>query len=67
MLLLGKTIMTSGTDEHTTKRFRNMPLGAHKIPLARAGTPEDCAGAYVFLLSSLSSCIAVDGGLTATY
>lgn len=34
--------------------------------------PADCAGAFVFLLSSLSDyitgqIIAVDGGLTATY
>ena len=43
-----------------------------KIFLKRLGEPEDCAGAFVFLLSDMAlyitgQCLAVDGGLTATY
>lgn len=65
-------IMSSGAHEHETDWFRNIYVGARKIPMARPGTPEDCAGAYLFLLSSLSryvtgQVITVDGGLTATY
>ena len=65
-------IMSSGAHEHETDWFRSIYVGARKIPMARAGTPEDCAGAYVFLLSPLSryitgQVITVDGGLTATY
>jgi NAD(P)-dependent dehydrogenase (short-subunit alcohol dehydrogenase family) len=65
-------IMSSGKHEHETDWFRNIYVGARKIPMSRAGTPEDCAGAYLFLLSSLSryitgQVIVIDGGLTATY
>jgi 3-oxoacyl-[acyl-carrier protein] reductase len=65
-------IMSSGGHEHEADWFRNFYVGARKIPQARAGTPEDCAGSYVFLLSSMSryitgQVITVDGGLTATY
>lgn len=65
-------IMADGTHEHETGWFRDIYLGHRKIPLARPGTPEDCAGACLFLLSDLAAyitgqCLAVDGGLTATY
>jgi 3-oxoacyl-[acyl-carrier protein] reductase len=65
-------IMSSGTHEHETGWFKDIYVGARKIPMARAGTPDDCAGAYLFLLSPLShyitgQVITVDGGLTATY
>lgn len=65
-------IMSSGAHEHETGWFKEIYLAARKIPMARAGTAEDCAGAYIFLLSPLSQyitgqVIAVDGGLTATY
>jgi 3-oxoacyl-[acyl-carrier protein] reductase len=65
-------IMASGGHEHHSDWFRGIYVGARKIPLARPGTPGDCAGAFVFLLSSLSryitgQIITVDGGLTATY
>lgn len=65
-------IMASGAHEHETDWFKDIYVSARKIPMARAGTPEDCAGAYIFLLSSLScyitgQVIKVDGGLTATY
>lgn len=65
-------IMADGTHEHTTDWFEGIYVGHRKIPLARAGTPEDCAGAFLFLLSDharyiTGQCLAVDGGLTATY
>jgi NAD(P)-dependent dehydrogenase (short-subunit alcohol dehydrogenase family) len=65
-------IMRSGAHEHETDWFKNIYVDARKIPMARAGTPEDCTGAYLFLLSPLSryitgQVITVDGGLTATY
>jgi glucose 1-dehydrogenase len=48
----------------------NVRFYDHHIPLGRVGTPEDCAGAAVFLLSRLADyitgeTITVDGGLTA--
>jgi 3-oxoacyl-[acyl-carrier protein] reductase len=65
-------ITADGTHEHQSERFRSIYLQARKIPLARPGTPEDCAGAFVFLLSDHScyvtgQTLAVDGGLGATY
>lgn len=65
-------ITASGTHEHEDPFFRETYLARRRIPLARPGTPMDCAGAFVFLLSPLSDYItgqilAVDGGLTATY
>jgi NAD(P)-dependent dehydrogenase (short-subunit alcohol dehydrogenase family) len=65
-------IMQDGTHEHAADWFRDVYIGHRKIPLARPGRPEDCVGAFIFLLSDLSlyvtgQCIAVDGGLTATY
>jgi NAD(P)-dependent dehydrogenase (short-subunit alcohol dehydrogenase family) len=65
-------IMSDGTHEHATDWFRDIYIRRRKLPLGRAGTAQECAGAFLFLLSDLSSyitgqCIAVDGGLTATY
>lgn len=65
-------VLPDGSHEHATPLFRDFYLGQRKIPLGRAGTPADCAGAFLFLLSDLAAyisghCIAVDGGLTATY
>ncbi|MEZ5732811.1 MAG: SDR family oxidoreductase [Paracoccaceae bacterium] len=65
-------IMADGVHEHETDWFNGIYVDRRKIPLARAGTPEDCAGAFVFLLSDMAryitgQCLAVDGGLTATY
>jgi NAD(P)-dependent dehydrogenase (short-subunit alcohol dehydrogenase family) len=78
MLLTEKTIlalmaiMSNNAHEHETDWFKTIYVGAQKIPLTCAKTPEDCAGAYVFLLSPLNRyvtgpAITVDGGLTATY
>lgn len=65
-------IMSDGTHEHSADWFRDVYINRRKLPLGRAGTAQDCAGAFLFLLSELSTyitgqCIAVDGGLTATY
>ncbi len=65
-------IMSDGTHEHATDSFRDVYINRRKLPLGRAGTAQDCAGAFLFLLSDISTyitgqCIAVDGGLTATY
>ena len=65
-------ITAAGTHEHAAPRFRDVYIDGRRIPLARPGTPEDCAGAFLFLLSDLSryvtgQTIAVDGGLSATY
>jgi 3-oxoacyl-[acyl-carrier protein] reductase len=65
-------LTAAGDHEHHTDWFKDIYVGRRKIPMARAGTAEDCAGAYIFLLSPLSQyitgqVITVDGGLTATY
>lgn len=64
--------LPDGRHEHEAEEFRQIYIDGGRIPLRRAGTPEDCAGAFVFLLSDDSryvsgQAIAVDGGLTATY
>jgi 3-oxoacyl-[acyl-carrier protein] reductase len=65
-------LMEDGTHEHDVPAFRAHYIEGGRIPLRRPGTPEDCAGAFVFLASDLSlyitgQAIAVDGGLGATY
>ena len=65
-------IQPDGVHEHSTDWFRSVYLERRKIPLGRAGTADDCAGAFVFLLSDMAAyitghCLTVDGGLTATY
>lgn len=65
-------VTAAGEHEHQTDWFKSYYIGARKIPLARGGTPEDCAGAFLFLLSEMSAYITghvilVDGGLSATY
>ena len=65
-------IMADGTHEHATDWFRDVYINRRKLPLGRAGTAQDCSGTFLFLLSDLSTyvtgqCIAIDGGLTATY
>ncbi|MCY4542248.1 MAG: SDR family oxidoreductase [Rhodobacteraceae bacterium] len=61
-----------GDHEHESEDFRAHYIAAGRIPLRRPGSPEDCAGAFVFLLSDLAryitgQAICVDGGLSATY
>lgn len=65
-------ITASGEHEHDDPAFRDVYLARRRILLGRPGTPNDCAGAFVFLLSPMSAyitgqVITVDGGLTATY
>lgn len=65
-------VTSTGEHEHQTDAFREFYIEARRIPLGRAGAPEDCAGAFLFLLSDFSKyitgqVIAVDGGLTATF
>ena len=65
-------LMEDGRHEHDLEDFRAHYIEAGRILLRRPGTPEDCAGAFVFLLSDLSlyitgQAICVDGGLSATY
>ncbi|GGH38181.1 glucose 1-dehydrogenase [Cribrihabitans marinus] len=65
-------VTSEGTHEHADPAFREFYLERRRIPLGRAGTAEDCAGAFVFLLSPLSAYVTgqvlcVDGGLSATY
>jgi NAD(P)-dependent dehydrogenase (short-subunit alcohol dehydrogenase family) len=65
-------LMPDGQHEHKTSLFNDFYVSACKIPMGRGGKPEECAGAFVYLLSNLSSyvtgqVITVDGGLTATY
>jgi len=62
----------TGAHEHEMDDFKAHYIEAGRIPLRRPGTPEDCAGAFVFLLSDQAryitgQTICVDGGLTATY
>lgn len=64
-------VQGDGTHEHQTEWFRLAYVEKGRIPLRRAGTPSDCAGAFVFLLSDAAAyvtgqCLAVDGGLTVT-
>jgi 3-oxoacyl-[acyl-carrier protein] reductase len=59
------TKLTSVTTDHPERREASL----RKIPLRRMGTPEDMAGAALFLASPLSAYITgqtlvVDGGLT---
>ena len=65
-------LMEDGRHEHEQEDFRTHYIEAGRIPLRRPGKSEDCAGAFVFLLSDLSlyitgQTICVDGGLSATY
>jgi len=65
-------VTADGVHEHDMQTFRTFYAGERKIPMGRGGTAEECAGAFLYLLSELSSyvtgqVIAVDGGLTATY
>ena len=62
----------TGDHEHELDDFKSHYIDAGRIPLRRPGMPEDCAGAFVFLLSEQSryitgQTICVDGGLSATY
>lgn len=62
----------SGEHEHEMESFKDIYITNGKIPLKRGGSPEDCSGSFVFLLSNMSQYITgqtifVDGGLSCTY
>jgi NAD(P)-dependent dehydrogenase (short-subunit alcohol dehydrogenase family) len=64
--------MVGGVLESTTDSFRQIYVDAGKLPLGRAGTPDDIAGLVAWLCSSdntyvTAQVIRVDGGLTATF
>lgn len=61
-----------GVDETQTESFQQWYIEQRKIPLARAGKPEEVAKAIAFLCSEECSYITgqtlvVDGGLTVTF
>ena len=62
----------NGIDETTTEYFQEWYVKQRKIPLARAGQPEEVAKAILFLSGDDCSYITgqtlvVDGGLTITF
>jgi NAD(P)-dependent dehydrogenase (short-subunit alcohol dehydrogenase family) len=64
--------VVDGVDETTTPEFTAWYLDRGRIPLRRAGTPEDVAGAVVFLASPYcrwmtGQVLVVDGGMTSTF
>jgi NAD(P)-dependent dehydrogenase (short-subunit alcohol dehydrogenase family) len=67
MVLPGRIV--TGLGETTPEQKAAMHDRARVIPIPRLGTPEDCAGIVVYLLSDASSyhtgdLITVDGGLS---
>ncbi len=63
--------VVDGVDETTTDRFRNYYLDSGRIPLRRAGLPEEIAAAALVLASRecgylTGADLVVDGGLTIT-
>lgn len=64
--------VVDGVDETETPEFRDWYIARGRIPLRRAGEPEDVAGTVVFLASPLcrwmtGQVLVVDGGMTATF
>ena len=64
--------VVNGVDETETPEFRDWYVARGRIPLRRAGEPEDVAGTVVFLCSDLcrwmtGAVLVVDGGMTATF
>jgi NAD(P)-dependent dehydrogenase (short-subunit alcohol dehydrogenase family) len=64
--------MVNGVDETTTDLFKEWYVKNRKIPLARAGRPEEVADAILFLAGEQCTYITgqtlvVDGGLTITF
>ena len=61
-----------GEHEHQTEYFKTVYLKYGKIPLGRAGTPDDIAGPALFLCSDdacyvTGQILTVDGGVTMTF
>jgi NAD(P)-dependent dehydrogenase (short-subunit alcohol dehydrogenase family) len=65
-------VTREGGHEHQTEYFKTVYLKYGKIPLGRAGTPDDIAGPAFFLCSDdaryvTGQILAVDGGVTMTF
>ncbi|MBX6323674.1 MAG: SDR family oxidoreductase [Rhodospirillaceae bacterium] len=66
-------LLPDGTGhEHETAWFKDIYLKYGRIPLGRAGTPEDIAGPALFLCSEdcryvTGQILLVDGGVSATF
>jgi NAD(P)-dependent dehydrogenase (short-subunit alcohol dehydrogenase family) len=65
-------VTREGTHEHQTEHFKTVYLKYGKIPLGRAGVPDDIAGPAFFLCSDdaryvTGQILAVDGGVTMTF
>jgi NAD(P)-dependent dehydrogenase (short-subunit alcohol dehydrogenase family) len=65
-------VTREGGHEHQTEYFKTVYLKYGKIPLGRAGVPEDIAGPAFFLCSDdaryiTGQILAVDGGVTMTF
>jgi 3-oxoacyl-[acyl-carrier protein] reductase len=63
--------IVNGIDETTTPHFVNSYVKTGRIPLGRAGLPEQVAAAALFLASRecrylTGADLVVDGGLTIT-
>lgn len=63
--------VVDGIDETTTARFQQLYLNSGRIPLGRAGLPEEVAAAALFLAARecpymTGADLVVDGGLTIT-
>ncbi|MBL8905474.1 MAG: SDR family oxidoreductase [Rhizobiales bacterium] len=61
-----------GTHEHQTEWYQDIYVKHGRMPLRRAGKPEDVAGPILFLASDESrymtgQVLVVDGGFTCTY
>jgi len=65
-------VTREGVHEHQTEHFKTVYLKYGKIPLGRAGVPEDIAGPVFFLCSDdaryvTGQILTVDGGVTMTF
>jgi NAD(P)-dependent dehydrogenase (short-subunit alcohol dehydrogenase family) len=65
-------VTREGVHEHQTEYFQTVYLRYGKIPLGRAGTPDDIAGPAFFLCSDdaryvTGQILTVDGGVTMTF
>jgi NAD(P)-dependent dehydrogenase (short-subunit alcohol dehydrogenase family) len=65
-------VTRDGTHEHATELFRTVYLKYEKIPLGRAGLPDDIAGPAFFLCCDdaryvTGQVLVVDGGVTMTF
>lgn len=65
-------MVSGGVDGTMTQEFQNWYTGRNRIPMRRAGLPEDVSGTAVFLASAYcrymtGQVLVVDGGLTSTF